>query len=214
MPRPPFPCVDGDGRDDFHAAVAAWPLPPVPAFQGVVSGATLTLLPGSSVAPHSSVGDIDGDGRVELSNGAAASLQWNDPSLPVASRLVRRGASGTTSLGTKLRMQTRGSAAMGRPVFFDVRGMLPNGIALFFLGSAVDVDLAPIGGAGNRLLATPNGSVGMLANATGLAVQSFTMPVDPSLLGGSVATQVALFDPAANPLAFVFSNAIDVHTND
>ncbi len=214
VPVAPAGDVDGDGCADYAAAIAAWPLPPVPAHIGIVSGATLTLLPGSPATSHHSVGDIDGDGRAELANTGPGSLQWTDSGLPITSRLVRRGTCGTTSTGTKLRMQTRGSCGIGRPLFFDVRGMGPNGLALFILGGPIDVDLAPFGATGNYAYATHGGFLLLLANTDGLAVQAFTMPIDPGLIGTSVATQTALLDPTANGLGFVTSNAIDVYTNN
>lgn len=202
--------VDGDGHDDFHSASPLYL--GVPAWYGIGSGATLARLAGSQGTVFRSTGDIDGDGRVEVTNGGA--YEWTDPTLPVASRLVRRGGAGVTSIGTKLRMQTRGSCALGESLFFDVRGMLPNGLALFILGAPIDVDLAPLGAPGNRSYATFGGLLVLLANASGVCVQSFAMPVDPALLGSSVATQAALFDTAANALNFVTSNAIDVYTNN
>lgn len=204
--------VDGDGHADIAVTLS---LPPNT--REVVSGATFGYLAGGTGMAPIPVGDFDGDGRTECTMGVSGSqfsVQWIDPALPVASRLVPRGASGTTSTGHKPRITTRGSCALGKQVFFDVRGTLANGLSLLVIGGAVDIDLAPFGAPGNRLYANPDAGLLLLADANGVAVQSFTMPVTPTLLGSSVSVQVGAVDPAANAFGFVTSNAIDVHTNN
>ncbi len=204
----PMGDFDGDGHDDFSVLTS-----PV---RDIVSGATLTFLGSTSIAPRP-FGDVDGDGRQDGITGLSGQqvrCHWNDPTLPVASRLVRRGGSGTTSIGNKPRVTTRGSCATGKSVFFDVRGQLANGLSLFLIGANVDVDLGPLGAPGNRLLASPDSLLLLLADANGVATQSFTMPVSPALVGTACSVQAAAYDPAANALGFAMSNAIDVYTNN
>ncbi len=204
--------VDGDGNDDFSVYTS---LPPH--LREIVSGATLGYLAGGTGMAPVRVGDFDGDGRVECTMGVGGTqtrVEWIDPSLPVASRMVARGASGTTSTGSKARVSTRGSCALGKNAFFDVRGTLPNGISLLIVGGALDVDLAPLGAPGNRLYANPDAVLLLLSDGNGVALQSFAMPVSPTLLGSGVSVQAATVDAAANPFGLVFSNAIDVVTNN
>lgn len=204
----PMGDFDGDGHDDFSVLTS-----PV---RDIVSGATMTFLGSTSIAPRP-FGDVDGDGRQDGITGLSGQqvrCYWNDPALPVVSRLVRRGGSGTTSIGSKPRVTTRGSCAIGRNVFFDVRGQLANGLSLFLIGGNVDVDLGPLGAPGNRLLAAPDSLLLLLADPNGVTTQSFTMPVSPTLLGTSCSAQAAAYDPAANAFGFAMSNAIDVYTNN
>jgi len=207
--------VDGDGRDDMHVFQPPMTLPPSPGFSSIVSGATLVPLPGSLATSVKALGDVDGDGRVEVVSPGGTITEWVDPAVPTASKLKRRGSSGTTSLGTKPRITTRGSCALGRTTFLDVRGTLPTSISLLVIGGALDIDLAPFGASGNRVYANPDAALLVLSNTGGLAVQSFTMPTSPTLLGATVSVQAVNVDPAApNAFGLVWSNAIDVATNN
>lgn len=206
----PLGDVDGDGFADLYASQS------VPTFLAeFVSGATLTALPGSNLALNA-IGDTDGDGRVECwrpISGSQFLVEWNDPALPIASRMTRRGAAGTTSLGNKLRLEHRGSAGLGRSVFFDTRGTSQNDLVLLLVGFPVDVDLTSLGAPGNRLYV--NFFDASLALATGPAVgRAFVMPTSAAFLGTSVSVQSALLDPTANALQFVMSNAVDLATNN
>ena len=209
--------LDGDGHEDLAVQMPAQTFPPQAAFRDVFSGQTLVPFAGAVNLNVGRIGDIDGDGRNECSTtvaGVPTVFEWVDPAVPLASRMTRRGASGTTSIGTKPKLVTRGSCALDKTVFFDMRGALPNGIALLVLGPAVDVDLAVVGAPGNRLYADLAWLEVLLPEAHGLATKSFLMPNTPSLLGATISVQAAAADAAANPLGFVTSNAIDLVTNN
>lgn len=206
--------LDGDGRHDFFASQEPQLLPPSPGFGDVVSGATLLPMAGSTNVVNV-LGDVDGDGRDEAYTVTNTIVEWVDPAVPVASSLKRRGASGTTSVGTKPRITTRGSCALGNQVFFDVRGTLPTSISVFVIGAALDIDLTSFGAPGNRVYANPDAALLLLSDPAGHATQSFTMPTTPSLLGATVSVQAVNADPAVtNPFGLVWSNAIDIATNN
>lgn len=197
--------LDGDGFADVAIA------------QGgvtIASGATLATLPGvvATQAPEP-LGDLDGDGRSEC-NMAGLLYEWSDPALPVASRMVRRGGSGTTIDGRKPTLVTRGHCGLGRTAFFDMRGGRPNGLTLLMFGSSLDVDLASLGAPGNRCYTSLAGGLAFVANALGIAQYQATMPVTPSLLGVTLSLQAIAVDPAANALGLVTSNAVDMTAND
>lgn len=213
----PLRDVDGDGHDDLLAWMPAQSFPPAPAFAEVISGRTLLAQPGPANLFANALGDLDGDGRFEAWVGVAGTptiVEWVDPAFPIVSRLTRRGSSGTGSNGHKPRLTTRGSCALGKPVFFDLRGTVPSGLSLLLLGGPLDIDLTFLGAPGNHLYANPDGALLLLSDTNGLAVQSFTMPLSPSLLGSMVSVQAAAWDPVANAWGFVYSNAIDVATNN
>lgn len=207
--------VDGDGFDDVFLETQ----PPVVGPDLVLSGATLQAMPGYQPDGfYLPVGDIDGDGRVELAT-RDPQLQWfvhewSDPALPNASRLAKRGRPGTTSLGTRPRIHVRGSCALGRTVFFDVRGGLPSGFTFLVIGPSTNVDLTALGAPGNVAYVDPIGGVAMAADAFGLAVASFLMPVSPSLLGATTSVQAFVLDATANALGLVVSDAVDARTQN
>ena len=199
---------DGDGHDDFSVLTS-----PV---LDVVSGATLTFLGATGIGPRP-FGDVDGDGRQDGITGLSGQqvrCYWSDPTLPVVSRLVRRGGSGTTSVGHKPRVHTRGSCALGKNLFFDVRGQIVNGLSVLIVGAADNIDLAPLGAPGNRLYVSLDVLLLLLADGNGVSTHFLTMPVTPTLLGATCSVQAAAFDPAANAFGFVMSNAIDLFINN
>jgi hypothetical protein len=201
--------VDGDGVVDFWIAER-------PGF--LVSGATHAALPGQQVYQAHPLGDIDGDGRVEMLKvdlTAGSSLfEWSDPTLPVASRLVRRGAPGTTSNGRKPRIKVRGSCTIGRTVFFDVRGAMPNGTTFFVFGNAADVDLAPLGAPGNHSYTTAVTGRIIPTDPRGIARHRLAVPNTATLFGATVSAQAAVWDPPANALGVVASHAIDLEVHN
>lgn len=200
--------VDGDGYADLslHASGTT----PI----AIKSGATFADLPGVLIHPNSQpVGDLDGDGRSNI-QGASTTYVWSDPLLPIASKMRARGRSGTTSTGRRPHIVTRGHAGLGHTAWLDVRGVQPNGLTVLAIGASVDVDLAPQGAPGNRLYQTVDAVWVIPTNSQGLAKYSFVMPTDPSLLHLTITAQAAAFDPAANALALVTSNAIDITPND
>ncbi|HEU4420141.1 MAG TPA: hypothetical protein VFT55_14495, partial [Planctomycetota bacterium] len=93
---------------------------------------------------------------------------WVDPTVPVASRMVRRGASGATTTGSRPRLHARGHCSLGSTLRLDVRGLLPSGLSLLAFGSPVDVDLTPLGAPGNRLYTSLDGISVLPTDATGL----------------------------------------------
>lgn len=199
--------LDGDGGADFLVNDPA-------NTYAVLSGRTLTSLPGTP--PNNStyaIGDVDHDGRAEAATGGSF-YQWVDPTLPTASRMVRRGAAGSTSSGSRPRLVTRGHAGLGHEVFFDLRGALPGGITLLAAGPAIDVDLAPFGAPGNRAFLDLQAAWPLPTDAHGLGRAQFTMPTAPALLGAATTVQCVVLDPAANALGLVTSNAIDVETRN
>ncbi|MBL9076801.1 MAG: hypothetical protein JNL08_04810 [Planctomycetes bacterium] len=204
--------VDGDGHDDFRLQGGA--------FKEILSGATLALmLPSINMSAlgldAQRLGDIDGDGRAETNvPGTGQIIEWQDALLPIASRLVHRGQSGTTSLFTRPKLHARGHCNLGSTVRWDLRGGLPNGISLLLVGAAVDIDLGFLGAPGNRLYNDLASLSAALTDANGLARVDSPIPIDPLLLGTSISVQSAAFDPAANAFGFVASNAIDVFLND
>ena len=204
----PMGDFDGDGHDDFSVLTS-----PV---LDVVSGATLTFLGATGIGPRP-FGDVDGDGRQDGITGLSGQqvrCYWSDPTLPVVSRLVRRGGSGTTSVGHKPRVHTRGSCALGKNLFFDVRGQIVNGLSVLIVGAADNIDLAPLGAPGNRLYVSLDVLLLLLADGNGVSTHFLTMPVTPTLLGATCSVQAAAFDPAANAFGFVMSNAIDLFINN
>ena len=198
--------VDGDGFADLVVNVGGT--------LTMLSGNTQASLPGVAIPQLPKLlGDLDGDGRAEnvMSGGR---YEWSDPSLPVASRMARRGTPGATSDGRRPYLVARGHSSLGRTAFFDMRGGLPNGITLLMFGSNVDVDLGPVGAPGNRSYTSLAGGFAFLANSGGIAQYQATIPTAPSLLGASISLQSVVVDSAANALGLVMSNAIDVTTNN
>jgi len=200
--------VDGDGHDDIVLGEVF--------SQSALSGATHAPLPGvlpAGLDLGRSLGDIDGDGRAEFAI-QTTRYEWSDPALPISSRLLRRGVPGTTSSGRKPTIVTRGHCGLGRTVWFDMRGNEPNSLVVFALGHAANVDLAPLGAAGNHAYTTMLGLSALLADGHGLAKLSVVMPTSPTLLGAATSVQAATFDALANTLGLVTSNAIDVETRN
>jgi hypothetical protein len=204
--------VDGDGCADVMEATLFTPS------SGIRSGRTHQVLPGSAGLSFRPLGDTDGDGRVEggvwTYPGPWTWVEWVDPASPAASRLVSRGASGTTSTGRRPRIKTRGHCGLGSTVHFDVRGVMPGGLTLFAFGGAADIDLAPLGAPGNRAYTTLQAAFVIPTDVTGLARHQTTIPSSPILLGATLSVQCAAFDPAANALGLVTSNAIDLAVNN
>lgn len=197
--------LDGDGGADLLLNVTT----PV-----VLSGRTMTPMPG--VAPAASafaIGDLDGDGRTEGAQSGTI-LEWSDPAVPIVSRMIRRGVAGTTSTGRRPRIKTRGHAGLGNTIFFDLRGAMPNGLSVLAIGPAVDVDLAPIGAAGNRAYLDPQSVFPMTTDVNGLARCQLTVPTTTSLLGAVTTAQCLVLDIAANALGIVTSDALDVETHN
>ncbi|MBL8751738.1 MAG: VCBS repeat-containing protein [Planctomycetes bacterium] len=207
-----FGDADGDGCDDFMFQAST----PNPTLDGLTSGRTLVKLPSTISAFNIAtpgVGDIDGDGRQDgwtNLGGQAAIAHWVDPTTPLASRIVRRGASGSTATGRRPRLHARGHGNLGSTLRLDVRGLLPNGLSVLTFGGFANVDLAPLGAPGNRLYTTVDGSAVLPTNATGLGHQALAIPANPALLGATVSLQAAAWDPAANALGLVASNALDL----
>lgn len=198
--------VDGDGVADMATFALTG--------NRTWSGATQLQLPGATfVAIPRPLGDIDGDGRSECADNSIL-YQWNDPALPIASRMLRRGVPGTTSSGRKPTIVTRGHCGLGSTVWFDVRGCEPNSLVAFAIGEAATADLAPLGAPGNHSYTTLLGLQALLADGFGLAKLTAVMPTTPSLLGATASVQAATFDPAANALGLVTSNAIDLTTTN
>ncbi len=209
-----FGDADGDGHDDFML-FSGFPL-----LDGLTSGRTLTRLP-STIAPLNiaspGYGDIDGDGRQDgwtNTGGQAAIARWVDPAVPQASRVARRGRSGSTTSGLRPRLHARGHCGLGSTLRLDVRGLLPNGLSVLAFGSAVDVDLAPLGAPGNRQYASLDGVSLLPTSAVGLGQATLAIPNNPALLGASVSLQAAAVEPAANALGLVTSNALDVRVDN
>lgn len=204
--------VNGDGHDDFRLQGGA--------FREILSGATLMLmLPSINMSvlglDAQRLGDIDGDGRAETNvPGTGQIVEWQDPTLPAASRLVRRGSSGPTSLGTRPRLSTRGHCKLGATIRWDLRGGFPTGLGLFVIGAAIDIDLALLGAPDNRLYCDLQGITLLVTDGNGLATLSSPIPIDPALIGTTITGQGAALDPAANAFGFVTSNAIDVFIED
>ena len=195
--------MDGDGHADFVLDSTV-----------VTSGATqLTLAGAAPVGLPVLLGDLDGDGRSECRVGLDR-YEWLDPALPIASRMLRRGVPGTTSSGRKPTIVTRGHCGLGNTVWFDIRGNQPFGLVAFAIGDAANVDLAPLGAPGNASYTTLLGMQPLIADGFGLAKVTAVMPTTPSLLGAVASVQAATFDPAANALGLVTSNAIDVETRN
>lgn len=209
--------VDGDGRDDFVGRSPVFQ----PGIDGLYSGRTLTQF--SSTVPAwaigmPGIGDVDGDGRQDnWSNTGAAQIvfaRWVDPTLPVASRVVRRGASGATTSGRRPRLHARGLCNLGSTLRVDARGLLANGISVLAFGDATNVDLAPAGAPGNRLY-TSIANVSLLpTDARGIGLVVLAIPSSAALLGATVSLQAAAWDPTANALGLVTSNALDLAVNN
>jgi hypothetical protein len=203
--------IDGDGGDDFRLATGFHP-----AVDGVYSGRTLLRLPNALLSldiAAPGTGDIDGDGRQDSWTSQASQVhvaKWVDPALPIGSRITRRGSSGATATNRRPSLHARGHCSLGSTLRLDARGVVPNGVSLWLLGSAANVDLTGLGAPGNRLFVTLDASLLLPTTAAGLGQLAVVMPTSPALLGATVSVQAAAFDPAANALGFVTSNAIDL----
>lgn len=198
--------VDGDGIGDVGTRAGI-------TFEAL-SGATHAPLPGVAMnAEVGRLGDIDGDGRSECAM-AGARFEWSDPTVPIASRKLRRGVASTTSSGRRPTMATRGHCGLGGTVFFDLRGNEPNGLVLLVYGSIASVELTPLGAPNNFSLTTVDGAFGFVADGNGVAQFAATLPTSPTLLGTGLSLQSVAADPAANAFGLVTSHAVDVETHN
>jgi hypothetical protein len=202
------PDLDGDGCKDIWVLLGSGAA--ATAFSGrthaAMAGSLTNYLPGYA-------GDIDGMGR-DAAYDSGQLLKWQDPVFPYASRATRRGMPGTTSQGNRPRIKTRGHCGIGHSLFLDLRGALPNGIAILVWGSPVDQDLAAIGATGNHAYVSGAGSLFLPASPHGVAQHHIDVPNSTSLLSASASVQFALFDPAANALGLVTSDAIDIRVDN
>ena len=187
--------LDGDGAFDIWDSGQAW------------SGRTQLPFPSTVASSMYGIGDLDGDGRDEaVVNGALVELVGG----PVSSRVRDRGASGHCSTQSRPRIRHRLKPRLGDAMLVDLNGGLFGGLAVLAMGTAVDLDLAPFGAPSNRAYVSPITFLSYVADAQGLARHTFVVPNATVFVGLALSMQWAVFDPAANALGLVTSNALDV----
>lgn len=153
------------------------------------------------------IGDIDGDGRDEA---VASGIVHELVGVPPASIVRDRGASGTTSTGSRPRIRNRLRPRFGDTMLVDLTGGIANGLAFFAFGTALDLDLATFGAPGNRAYTASFATIAHATDGFGHARQPVAVPVAPALLGTSLSLQWAVVDPGFNALGIATSNALDI----
>ncbi len=136
----------------------------------------------------------------------------NTRSPTAAPREVVRGISEETSLLSRPRIDHRGAARVGGTLQVRVRGALPNGLTFLAWGPMANVDLGPIGAPGNRRYvgAMGGGAFAVPTNSLGRAATNVPIPAVPGFLGANLSLQWAVFDPMANALGVVASDALGI----
>jgi len=117
-------------------------------------------------------------------NASAGMLQGSaEYQTSAVAALSASGSGGCSGAGGTPVLATTGRPWLGDSFSVTASGLAPTAIPFMVLGfSTAAVSLAPYGGAGCQLLASPDDSF-LLAASAGSATWSATVPVDPNLIG-------------------------------
>lgn len=118
-------------------------------------------------------------------------------------RAPRFGYAGTPRLGSTMRFALADARENSL-----VASMFGSGTT--WLGATLPLDLGPFGGGGCELTAAPDVVTTAFSGATGQYAVDVVFPSDPAMLGQRSTTQFLVFDPAANALGLVTSNAFEL----
>ncbi len=120
------------------------------------------------------------------------------------------GSSCPSTAGTP-RFTTGGSAVIGSRMTMQVSNA-PAGVPAFLvLGlGRLNLDLRGLGAPGCSKLVDDIDAVSTITGRSGTADQTFSIPLDPSLVGNHLFAQWFLLDSAANSLGLVGTNGVDV----
>jgi hypothetical protein len=108
-----------------------------------------------------------------------------------------------------------GPPRLGQSYSLDITQAKPNSVGLLFygfssvtwMGLPLPFDLAVLGAPGCRIFASGEIIEVFLTNAAGQGSKNNNVPNDPNLCGGVLYNQAWVFDPTANAVGFVASNA-------
>jgi hypothetical protein len=158
------------------------------------------------------VRDVNDDGRADLVVGApgtnASAVQLFLTSGKTIGRSRTFGRPGATSGGLLPRAVVEGSPQIGRTVSLALRAAPPATPVLMLLGFVrTDVDLGPAGAPGSRLYTFPTLTLQLGTGADGRAALPIALPNELGLVGAQAFLQWAVFDPTANALGWVASDA-------
>jgi hypothetical protein len=195
--------TNADGRDELIVGTDL-----VDVVTGAVVWAMFPLFPSPEwfFAVVDGDGDIDADGCDELTAGFT---RYELQGAPRASYVRDRGTAGTTSVMSRPRIRHRLRPRIGDSMHVDLHGAGGPWLTFLAIGTAVDIDLAPLGAAGNRAFVQPLVAPSPFADATGRARYVLTVPSAPALVGLPLSLQWIVLDPAATSLGVVTSNALD-----
>jgi hypothetical protein len=210
--------VNGDGTPDLVVGA------PGAQANGIASGRT-AVLSGRDLStlfsfvgwPASNIGrsvallrDVNDDGRADVftgGDGASGAMLFVTAEKTIG-RSSTFGAPGATSGGLRPRAVIGGSPQIGTTVSLALRAAPPANLVLMLLGFArTDVDLGPSGAPGNRLYTFPALVLQLLTGADGRVSLPIALPDEPGLVGAQAFVQWAVFDPPANALGYVASDA-------
>jgi hypothetical protein len=209
---------DRDGYDDV--ILAGWvPGSRVELWRNTGGALLPTVLPpGSGFASLPLVktlvtGDLDGDTFLDLAGVLDRGLAWRNSANGAASYGAPCAAAGVAPP----QLAVVGALASGQPTTLWLSGASPGAGALLWIGHSnttwfgqplLPFALDFVGAPGCHLLAEPLQIVGATANAAGIAVVPFTMPVLPFALEVALFAQGAAADPAANPLGVALTRGL------
>jgi hypothetical protein len=117
--------------------------------------------------------------------------------------------------GAVPRLVNSGLPRLGQSYGLDISQAAPNSVGLLFygfsnstwMGLPLPFDLAVLGAPGCLIHASGEIIEIFLTNAAGLGSKNNNVPNDPNLCGGVLFNQAWVFDPTANAVGFVATNA-------
>jgi hypothetical protein len=114
-------------------------------------------------------------------------------------------ASGCPDRRTSLRLDVATGASVTAPIALELGLSRAS-----WLGIPLPLDLAPFGAPGNSILCAWSDTLIVLPNPGGGSGLAIPIPAGPQLLGATGYLQAVLFDPPANALGLVATNALQI----